>query len=173
VYRFGKSTSLSSYQYGTIGSIIDYLGQQPKNFTESFNSDVRTTGSIFDGTISILGKRLGYIKKDDFELKLFQAGLMSQYNVFGYFVKELIFNYGKSLTIIISVIFSLLIYRQRHIFFTRRWNFDLIILIMIYQIPLNGMFYYRQSVGNQDFSYLIVVFVYVFLSLLRHWARIR
>jgi hypothetical protein len=170
VYRFGKPAILNSYQYGTVGSIINYLGQQPRNFTESFNSDVRVNGSLLDGTYRILGKKFGHIWEDDHELRLFQAGLMSQYNVFGYFVKELIFDYGKSLTIVISGIFSFLIYIVRHKLFTRRWNFDLIIIIMIYQIPLNGIFYYRQMVGNQDFSYLLLVIIYIFLSLFRNWS---
>lgn len=173
VYRFGEPASLNSYQFGTVGSIIDYLGQQPRNFTESFNSDVRIPGGIFEGTTRLVGKRFGYTLKDDSELILFKAGLMSQDHVFGYFVKALIFNYGKSLTIIISVIFSFLIYIVRNKFFTRRWNFDLIIIIMIYQIPLNGVFYYRQSVGNQDFSYLLLVVVYILMLFLKNWSNVK
>lgn len=178
--RFGSN---AKYQYDlTVGeSLFLYMGAQTHNFSDSFTADLRIDGGLFSGTENIFRKRvLGENVNAKMVSYIFKNGKNFELNIFGFYAKELILFYGKAFAVLVSIIFYLISLPIRRRFTRNRYFIDFIMLYLLFQIPLNGVFYFRQTIGSHDLSYLIVFILYVthylFLSKYtsrRHYMRIR
>lgn len=96
---------------------------------------------------------------------------INEYNVFSFFVSAFTRDYGKFGAMIVLLLFSLVVRRYISRFEVRDSIFDLIIVFVLFQIPMNGLFYYRQGIGNGDVIYTLFVFfvaVYSRLKFRRH-----
>jgi hypothetical protein len=146
-------------------SIASYMGQQLGNFNESYFLDQPMKTTLFPGISKLIG--LEQNKSDSYWI-LYDKGLESEYNVFGYFVKSLIWQLGKSGAIFFSLLFFLIVNTIK-IIYNRNYNFlAFLLLLLLYHYPLMGVFYYRQGVGNMDLSYLIsFILVYVVYIVLK------
>ncbi len=163
--RFGV-TSINYNIYGgkVLLSFIDYMGQQPENFSRAFLIDYREQPNYFP-TINILkSKFLGMkVANDDTKKELTSLGLLEYYNVFGFFLKKFIWESGKIGTLFISIFFLIIFSKLRNKFLRDTRLSSFIILYTFYQIPMNGVFYYRQGVGSFDIAYGFIIGLCLYL----------
>lgn len=136
-------------------SMLDYFGQQIGNFSDAFFIDMDYSLSLFDGFKKLLGIESSFDKAS----KLSAQNAYSEYNVFGTFAKTLIWGYGKFGSILISILFMVLVTKIRKVFIKNNNLLYFIIIYIIYQIPMNGVFYYRQGVGSMDVIYISIIIV--------------
>lgn len=135
--------------------IISYLGQELGNFCESFKLEKIYDSSLFPGITKLLG--VDQITTIDRYWDLRQQGLESQYNVFGFYVKDIIWSYGKTGGIMFTIIFSITSYCVSTFVKKNNRIISFIFLLILLHYPLMGVFYYRQNVGNMDLSYTIAI----------------
>ncbi len=158
--RFGISNIYSNRFDGNWAfSLVDYMGQQPGNLSSAFDIDFRSSNSYFPSVRAVQTKVFGGEEIDDSEdlITLLNMGFLSDYNVFGYFVKSMIWKSGKILTVIISIIFCSVIFAIKSYYRKHYTKLSLlIILFTLYQIPMNGVFYLRQTVGSFDLAYVLI-----------------
>jgi len=154
IVRFGVNGSSS--KDGALYSLIDYGGQQLSNFTDSFRYDMRK-GSLFPKVLDGLGK-VG-IKIETKEIYYGNtSGLYQEVGVFGYFIKSFTLIIGKARTLLLSICISPIIF-----FLSRKKNIGYKIMsYTLFQIPLYGIFYYRQAVSYMDYSYVLSVLIAVY-----------
>lgn len=147
-YRF-VFTGLSENQFQ---AILYYMGQQLGNFNDAYNLNETMNTKLFPGISKLFG-----LEQTELETYwiLYYNNLESEYRVFGYFVKSLIWRLGKSGAILYSILFFLVVSITKIIFNRNKSILPFTLLLMFYHYPLMGVFYYRQNVGNMDLSYLI------------------
>lgn len=86
-------------------------------------------------------------------------------STFGTFVKALYMRHGYYLTIIISLL-QFLIVRGIVQVYNRSHNiWDLMIIYLVFQIPLYGVFYYRQGIQSMEIVYLVALGLFLILKL--------
>lgn len=150
-----SSARFSDSDEGTFYSIVSYIGQQTSNFSQRFNNDFfEGKGSLFPGLKSILGISQQTNEDRFYEYRLY--GLEEQYNVFAFFASTIVNGYGKLAAFLIAILFFLIV---RHYILLYQKNgsvLDLLLVVMFFQIPMNGVFYYRQGIANEDVTYLIL-----------------
>jgi hypothetical protein len=159
--RFGVSSSnVNIYDGNILHAALDYMGQQPGNFSSAFESEFRSAYSYFPTLRVIEVKVFGIGYMDDIDedfITLTNLGMLKDYNVFGYFVKSLIWKSGKALTLLISFMYFMIVFGTKQIFRRKYKKLSLlIVLFTLFQIPMNGVFYLRQSVGSFDLAYLFL-----------------
>lgn len=154
-FSYGKDNPLNKIY----SNIVEYGGQQLGNFSDGFKYDIRD-GSLFPQIERALNRIIPIKNKNDKYDSFNTAGLEEEKNVFGYFVKSFIFITGKNVTIIISIILFFIVI----ILCNLKNNLSkFIIIYTLFQIPLCGLFYYRQAVSYFDYSYLFsIVFSLLF-----------
>jgi len=145
----------------TYVALLSYSGQQFQNFSEAYSIKT-STYRLLPGCKRILIK-IGVLEEVDLEeitkIRKEQAG--EEYNVFGFFVKDFIWSIGRFWTVVLSLIVCFLTFRLSQTFLKKRRLEDFILLFTIFQIPMNGVFYYRQSVSYMDVGILLCVLVYL------------
>ena len=159
--RFGSNAKYQ-YNFSPGESLFLYMGAQPRNFSDCFTADLRMEGGLFNGTENIIRKRVfGEVKKAEIESYIFKNGKKFELNIFGFYTKELILFYGKAFAVLVSIFFYLISLPIRRRFTRNRYLIDFIMLYLLFQVPMNGVFYYRQYIGSQDLSYLIIFILYI------------
>lgn len=147
---------------GTLG----YFGQQIGNFSDIFDFDAQGRETLFPFKDFVL-KKLGYNIPTVNQL-LVQKGLGDEVGVFGFFVRSLVFAYGRLGAIIPSLVFFAVVNHLRKREKRTHSIYYLLLLYMLFQIPLDGVFYYRQGVNMGDiayvFGFVIIYFVFKFNS---------
>ena len=149
-FRFSVNTSNGFQNFLT--SILSYFSQQLGNFSDGYKYDIRT-GSLIP-QIERVFQQLGFPKWHNDQYYGDITNLQYESNVFGTFIESFYFIIGKSNTIVFSII----------AFFTISTiclSSNSIGLFMmaytLYQIPLCGLFYYRQAVSYFDLSYIVSI----------------
>lgn len=141
--------------------VISYAGQQLGNFCDAWNIHI-TPYSIIPKTSETVARNFFGIvlHRPDPEALLDSMGQSSEYNVFGYFLKEFIWSIGRFGTLVLSYLFYVFatVVRNGLLRYRDIWSF--LILILLFQIPLHGMFYYRQLL-SWDFPYICFLVVAV------------
>ena len=154
ISRFGKD-----YQKTYI-SLLSYSGQQMQNFSEAYKIKT-STYSLLPGCERLM-VTFGIFKdvnRDEVTL-IKKAFAGSEYNVFGFFVKDFIWAVGRLWTILLSLVIYIFINIIDKKYKKKRRIEDFMILFTIFQIPMNGVFYYRQSVSYMDIGILLCFFIY-------------
>lgn len=160
--RFGvASVNEKAYEGNVIHAVLDYIGQQPGNFSSAYDSDFVSSNKIYFPTFNALGVTffgVGQVEPEDDDLLiLLNMGLLSDHNVFGYFIKSLIRKSGKVLAFVISLVFFMLALSIRYVYRKSYTKLSLlIILFTLFQIPMNGVFYLRQTIGSFDMAYFML-----------------
>lgn len=119
-------------------SIINYAGQQVH---------------IFCQTTAYSSEQLKTLESTDYLTM-----------TFGTFVKELYTRYGYLGTVIISIIqlfvaqYAVKVYNHNH----RLWDF--FIVYLLFQIPLYGVFYYRQGLQSMEIVYGLAILLFLLLK---------
>lgn len=156
-FSAGEKSSLKT----VIENVVSYGGNQLENYLDGFYLNVHA-GSLIPNLqkpLEIIGIIRPEIRSRRDLYESFNIG--DEWFVFGYFIKDFIWIMGKGLTIIFSII--VYIFLKYEIF----KNIDIIKFIIIYtlfQIPLTGVFYYRQAVSYMDYGYLITFIIIVYLK---------
>lgn len=134
--------------------VISYGGQQLGNFCDAWKIHV-TPYSIIPKTSETIARNFLGIKleKENAEMLLDSIGQSEEYNVFGYFVKEFIWSIGRGGTLLLSYFFFVFTIAIRTGLDKYKDIWSFLILLLLYQIPLHGMFYYRQLL-SWDFAYI-------------------
>lgn len=153
----------SGREGGTSYGLISYLGMQSHHFSVAFDSDFfQGQGTLFPGWKQLLG-----IGTEGYDLSDYAAqGLIEEYNVFAFYVKTLVTGYGKLGAIAITLIMGLIV-RKYLVNYSKKLNIlDFVVVITLFQIPMNGVFYYRQGIGKGDVIYTLflvglLIFKYV------------
>ncbi|GAB1418906.1 hypothetical protein MASR2M12_16710 [Bacteroidales bacterium] len=138
------------------------MGQQSANFSRAFEANFPTYNALFPS----LGKLFGYKENVDIKNVLYIQGLVDQYNVFGFFVKALVWGYGKVGTLFISIAFLLLVKFKIRAFIKDYNIYDFSIIFLIFQVPFFGVFYYRQGVGGMEVSYIAAILLFSLIKLI-------
>jgi oligosaccharide repeat unit polymerase len=152
-FRFSNN---SGSVYDSVISIINYLGQQPHNFSNIFNKInilKSTNTSLFPGFRSLFGLDINIDSYYIYDMN----NLLSEYNVFGYFVKSLYLGYGIFFSVFISIVFLFVVRSIINLFIKNRDIFTFFIIFVLFQIPMNGVFYYRQGIGMGDVIFTLFI----------------
>ena len=150
--RFGERERGVGY------SLISYMGQQTRHFSVAFENEFfYGKGSLFPGWYEVLS-----LDRESNELKDFaDAGFINEYNVFAFFVKPIVCGYGKFMALLIAVIFAVITSIYMKLFIKHKHLIYFVIVLTLFQIPMNGVFYYRQGIGKGD-----VIFTVFLVSLI-------
>lgn len=163
IQRFVNNIAASNNDFLIRGS-LGYFGQQLGNFTDIFDFDAQGRETLFPFKDFIL-KKLGY-NVPTFNELLMKKGLEDEVGVFGFFVRSLVFAYGRIGAIIPSLVFFAIINHLRKMEKRTHSIYYLLLLYMLFQIPLDGVFYYRQGINLGDlayaFGFVIIYFVFKF-----------
>ena len=150
---------------GLSHGLLSYLGMQSHHFSVAYGSDfLQGRGSLFPGWKQLLG-----IKSEAYSIYDYAAhGMIEEYNVFSFYVKTLMTGYGKFGAIAITLIIGLII-RRFQVNYIKRLNIiDFIVVITLFQIPMNGVFYYRQGIGKGDVIYTLFLAGLLFFRYLKN-----
>lgn len=148
---------------GTVG----YMGQIVLNFSEFWGAKTDCTLTMFPGLYSLLG-----IKYTSFASLMVKNGLGNLTNSFTSFVSNLIFSYGYVGTIVISIIVLFVVKNMYKKTCKHNSNFTFMGIVVIMQVPMNGVFYYRQSIGNGDVYLLLsIALLFLFPRILRLFVK--
>ena len=148
--RFGGSVK------GPVYSFVNYMGQQSIHFSNTFGMDYwQGRGSMFSGVREMLGIGVNKLDVSDYV----NLGIMDEYNVFAFFVGQVVRYYGKFGALLFAFLFMLFTRHYATNYSKSGSVIDLLIVFMLFQIPMNGVFYYRQGIGNGDVIYTIFWFV--------------
>lgn len=161
VQRFVNNATSSDNVFlvrGTLG----YFGQQFGNFADIFYFDAQGRETLFPFKDFIL-KKLGHPAPSVNDL-LIKCNLGEEVGVFGFYVRTLVFAYGRIGALIPSLIFMAVINNLRKKERKTHSVYHILLLYMLFQIPFDGVFYYRQGINNGDFAYLcgFIILYYVF-----------
>jgi len=149
-FRFSANTT-NGFQNMLTG-VLSYFSQQLGNFSDAYKYDIRT-GSLIPQIERFL-QQLGFPKWHNDQYYGDIANLQYESNVFGTFIKSFYFIIGKTNTIMLSIIAFFTI---SAICLSSKSIGSFMIAYTIYQIPLCGLFYYRQSVSYFDLSYVVSI----------------
>lgn len=147
-----------------LGGTLGYLGQQLGNFSDVFYVDFNYAGSIIPGFSQAFSGLLG-LETNDASSILEKMGLEEEMNIFRFFVSTLTSGYGYVGGILVSLLFSAVITSLSKKSFRIGSNLYLLIILVLYQIPMNGVFYFRQGVGRLDIGYAIGIIIMLFVFL--------
>ncbi len=137
-------------------ALVDYYGQQTENFGDVFYLETVNELSFFPGIHSLFNANYDDETSDIISDSLFaQLSTNDEAIVFGFFVKTIVWGNGYLGSIFISIIFILLLIYFKRKFDVNKDLFLFLIIYLLYQIPLDGVFYYRQGVGKMDFPYIL------------------
>lgn len=135
-------------------NFASYLGQQSLNFSTRFNIDSSSIpeNSFFPGLKYYL---TGYKVDQDLTMSMYlQNNMIEQFNVFSFFVNHLYYSYGIVGSYVVSFVFFLIVF----VLNMRKSNTcNFLLSYLLLQVPLYGIFYYRQSLGNMDISYFLAI----------------
>ncbi|GAB1474496.1 hypothetical protein MASR2M69_19370 [Bacteroidota bacterium] len=156
----------SDSREGVIGQILIYGGQQIQNFNDGFNINTpisygRSSFSKFISIFDFLGIMIPKGQSNE-NIRLYYIAEGVQPWVFKTFVGSFLSDFGKNGTIIFLLFLSLFTKLSLHrVYNNNEFHLsNLIFFILIVQIVLFGVFYFRQADSNY---YIIVVLI---LSLL-------
>ena len=160
----------SDKQGGTVMGILNYLGQQSRHFSVAFDNEFfRGYDSLFPGWRNVLGIRDTGMGIEDYAM----YGFLSEYNVFGFYVKTLIGGYGKIGAFIVAIIIGVITRIFMRNFKKRNNIIDFLFVVTLFQIPMNGLFYYRQGIGNGDIIYSVFLVGLLVLKIVAKNNRVR
>ena len=146
-----------SVEYAITGS-LGYIGQQLGNFNDCFYFDYQYKGTMFPGYRTYIDQLLGNVSISEADL-MKAGGLYDYVNVFRTFVSTILASYGYVGCILFSFLFFLIIRYLNNRYITKNDIFYLLLIIILFQIPLEGVFYYRQGLGRGDISYTIGIII--------------
>lgn len=157
--RFGDK------QFPIVLAFVDYMGQQIKNFSDTFQHHSLTTGGYvsFGWIVNSFNFLSGtdYSSLDMFFLETAKIDLLNRdirsWN-FGTFIKQFYYDYGFWGPIIIGIFFAVLMSFLR-ISSDRIINLEKIVLYSLYfQIVAQGVFYFKQY-GPSGNAYIVFCFL--------------
>lgn len=131
---------------GTVG----YIGQSIPNFNRFFGAKTDYSQTIFPGLYNLLG-----IKYKSYSELMIRNGLSDLTNSFSTFVPNLVLSYGYYGAVVFSLFVAFVITRLKILAFKKGSNFGMMCILVMMQIPMNGVFYYRQGIGNGD-VYMVI-----------------
>jgi hypothetical protein len=135
----------------TVSTILNYYGQQLGNYSKAFYLNIDYNTTIFPGIRKYL---FGSFSSEKVKHLLHIQRAENADTVFGFFVKDLIWGYSYLGTICISIFYFFITNSRKKALKRNNRLSDFIILILLFQIPLCGVFYFRQMLGITDFSYI-------------------
>lgn len=149
-----STARFSESEYGTIGEIVNYSGQQIKNFNDIYQLNPpitygRRTFPLFADWLNALGlindQEKGFF---DNEVLFYDAGLLP--SVFKTYIGSFLMDFGKGGTLIILICLAYITRNIIHrINVSNAINFsNLVIFILLYQLVLWGVFYNRLYSAN-------------------------
>ena len=148
---------ISGYSENLIEPLISYMGQQLGNFSDAFNFRL-SKGTLIPG----LRYKLFGLEIPDTKYEILSSPYSEEFNVFGYFLKSFIWICGYIGTILLGLLFYIVSKKMK--INTNKSIYSFLILLALYQIPLQGVFYYRLGVGGGDLSYLVFVIMCLFMK---------
>ena len=161
VYRFlGRIGFSDEYiWYGTLG----YFGQQIGNFSDMFYGDYEYVSTFFPGFRGMVSNLLG-IEIPTYRDMLDRNGQNEEIGVFCFFTQILVSGYGHFGGLIFSIIFYQIICNLSSKLNRQQNTYYFIIIYTLYQIPMNGVFYYRQGVSRGDIAFALgfVILYYIY-----------
>lgn len=152
IMRFSDENMLQE----VVESLLSYYGQQIQNFSDIFNVSSEKY-SLFPGLRKILN--LEVMSQDESYDLLLSLGLEDNFNVFSYFVSAFTKAFGKLGGLLIVLFFSMFVYSLKTAYTRTKSSYYFMLLFLFFQIPMNGVFYYRQGIGNMDVSYLFICLI--------------
>ena len=157
ISRFKESSG------GSLGSLVSYAGQQFQNFSKLFY--INGQGSPLFPTFDTLMQKIGIIPIVDKEVFTFYEKLLlsDNYNVFSFFVGSFFLKIGFFLTILLSFFSFFFILKIKSHYNKNKNIYDFIIIYSFFQIPMCGVFYYRQGVSYMDIGFIYIFLIYVFI----------
>jgi oligosaccharide repeat unit polymerase len=151
-----------------ISGTLGYFGQQLGNFSDIFYFDPEYSGTMIPGFKAYYYKIFVLTPPLSTSDLLDKAGLFEETNVFSTFVNTLLYSYGYIGTIIFSLMIAFIIKFLNQRFRKTASLYYFILIYIIFQIPLLGVFYYRQGLSRGDIAYfigIVVMFVIYRLTL--------
>lgn len=160
--RFQNEHSSDNYIIvGTLG----YIGQQVGNFCDIFYVDCEYAGTMFPSFYAYWDKFFGITNRIGYDDVLIKNGLESETFNFGFYVKNLLGAYGIWGTLIFSCFLNRFFCYLKKKYTISNHLYYFMLLLVFFQVPLQGVFYYRQGVGSQDLIYFIfILFLYLFFK---------
>ena len=131
-----------------ISPFLEYFGQGPHIFSQAY----------YVSRSDIKGYDFNTLSSDDVQNLQLYLGW-----TFGTFVKTFVWQYGKIGTVFLALIFNLIcrLVCKMHRIKRDIWSF--FIIIMLFQIPYWGVFYYRYSLNQIELVYSIFTIVCLFV----------
>lgn len=152
----------SRHQYGLTWSLVNYYGQQVRNFNDHFLIEApisygQTGFPVFTNMMEAIGLSFGseYLKEDMW-LYFLREGVAPW--VFSSFIGSFLRNFGKIGTWVALLIMSVSVGNiVRNVMRKKAFSFSNIIMFaLFFQIPYWGVFYFRQYSDNY---YIIIMFL--------------
>lgn len=157
---FSRFSNSETYNRNIALAIIDYTGQQYRNFSFQYNTpELEPEIYTFNGTRAILTK-LNLIDKSDSDTgnkEFLQRYYDTSLNVFSGFVGSIRSNFGNLITFIIGIVWMLIFSHFKNM---ERFSI-LFIYVFFYQILLHGVFYFRQGLGYCDLIFYQTICLYI------------
>ena len=161
VYRFFGRIGFSDEYiwHGTLG----YFGQQIGNFSDMFYGDYEYVSTFFPGFRGMVSNLLG-IEIPTYRDMLVRNGQNEEIGVFCFFTQILVSGYGYFGGLIFSIIFYQIICNLSSKLNQKQNTYYFIIIYTLYQIPMNGVFYYRQGVSRGDIAFALgfIILYYIY-----------
>lgn len=132
-----------------ITPLVDYIGQGPHVFCQAFYVD---RADIKGYDVNALTTR---------DIQSFQLYLGW---TFGTFAKSIVWRYGYLGAIIVSLGFNIIVRMVIRMFKRKNDIWSIFILIMLFQIPFWGVFYYRYAINNMEIVYLFFTVICIYIS---------
>jgi hypothetical protein len=161
---FSRFSEAASYQNNPAIALLDYGGQQYRNFALQYSAhEISPENIIFNGARAFFLK-LGILENHisrgiEYNELYMQKNYGTSLNVFSTFLGSLRLSIGNISTVIIGVIWFLMFSM-----FNKFNKFSTIfIYVFFYQIILHGIFYYRLGLGTGDFSLYLTFIIFLFL----------
>lgn len=154
INRFLKNLGNINDNSYLLNGTVGYFAQQHANFCDIFFFDAKHSGELFTGiryVFSLLGFSSNKLSPNNL---LIQAGLEEEINVFSFFPKAFLFAYGKIGALLFAIFMYYIIKKQAIKLSKSNSLYSFIIILFLFQIPLQGVFYFRQSVGYGDLAYI-------------------
>ena len=138
IIRFSGAFS-NATEYAEVFSLLDYAGQSFLNFNDffiNFHPEHYTIARVFPFTYD-------WISSVNFDLDTYKRSLPIDIGVFSTFLGDFIVDIG-ALGIVIYTIFYLIAaaITQRSVIINSKKFQQILLLFLLFQIPLNGLFYY-------------------------------
>ncbi len=178
IARFsGPADERFSYSIEGIGwNIVNYAGQQIKNFNDHFNIEFspvygRLEFPVFIGFIeSVTSYDIPELDKAKFFAYFVDKGVLPW--VFTTFIGTLMLDFGKISTLVFLCLMSLVTRKAlERVSKTGVFEFsNMVILILLYQIVYWGVFYFKQSATNYYMLCIILLFILFKVSKVKNFS---